>query len=184
MTEPVTENAAGETPETCRPLTGHTVVLSGTYETLTRGEAEEHVERLGGTLGANVTAKTTLLVAGKGSGSKTRAAQAKSIPIMTGETYEALVKAPHRTELVRDAVEAAPNPAEETETKAPEGTPRRETDRAHDSYYSTGNPGGVWTVWMKCFCKEWSHTGHSVTAAHEAHTEHRTELGLGPLPRR
>jgi DNA ligase (NAD+) len=79
MTEPggAAQPAAGtgdtDSPET-GPLTGHVVVVTGSMTgplaDLTRNEMNELVERAGGKSSGSVSAKTTLVVAGDGAGSK------------------------------------------------------------------------------------------------------------------
>lgn len=52
------------------PLTGATVVLTGTLPTLSRGDATALVEQAGGRVTSGVSRKTTFLVAGEEAGSK------------------------------------------------------------------------------------------------------------------
>ncbi|MCA0376961.1 MAG: NAD-dependent DNA ligase LigA [Gemmatimonadetes bacterium] len=52
------------------PLTGATVVLTGTLPTLSRGDATALVEQAGGRVTSSVSKKTTFLVAGEEAGSK------------------------------------------------------------------------------------------------------------------
>ena len=58
------------------PFQGLLFVLSGALSSLSRGEAEERIRRLGGALGGNVTRKTTHLVVGADPGSKLERARA------------------------------------------------------------------------------------------------------------
>jgi DNA ligase (NAD+) len=57
------------------PLTGETVVITGTLETMTRDEARDAARRAGATVTDSVTRKTTLLVVGADAGSKLRKAE-------------------------------------------------------------------------------------------------------------
>ena len=52
------------------PLTGKTVVLTGTLPTLNRTDATARIERAGGTVTSGVTKKTSVVVAGNEAGSK------------------------------------------------------------------------------------------------------------------
>ncbi len=64
------------------PLTGQTVVITGTLPTLSREEAEALVRRAGGKASGSVSAKTSFVVAGKNAGSKFETATRLRIPIL------------------------------------------------------------------------------------------------------
>jgi DNA ligase (NAD+) len=64
------------------PLSGKTLVLTGTLSSLTRGQAEERIKSLGGSVGSNVTKKTDYLVVGADPGSKLEKAQRLKVPIL------------------------------------------------------------------------------------------------------
>jgi DNA ligase (NAD+) len=59
-----------EIPSGDAPLTGKTVVVTGTLPTLSREEAEERIRKAGGTAGSSVSKKTAFVVAGESAGSK------------------------------------------------------------------------------------------------------------------
>lgn len=85
--EPTTEQVAtGDLP-----FTGKTVVVSGTVPGLTRNEANEWVERLGGKSTSSVSAKTGLAILGPGSGSKAAKAEKLGIEVMDSGDFATLV---------------------------------------------------------------------------------------------
>lgn len=73
--EPRVDPAAG-------PLTGQTWVLTGTLPTLTRNAAGGLIEQAGGTIGASVSKKTTVVVAGAEAGSKLDRARKLGIEVI------------------------------------------------------------------------------------------------------
>ena len=73
------------------PLTGKTVVVTGTLEKYTREEIEGLIETHGGKAGKSVSKKTAYLVAGVEAGSKLEKAQALGVPILTEDDFEKLV---------------------------------------------------------------------------------------------
>lgn len=76
---------AEETETIDSPLTGKTVVITGTLPTLGRKEAAELVERYGGKVSGSVSKKTDYVLAGEAAGSKLTKAQELGIAVITEE---------------------------------------------------------------------------------------------------
>jgi DNA ligase (NAD+) len=64
------------------PFEGLTVVITGSLEAMSRGQAEELVRSLGGKATKNVSKKTSLVVAGPGAGSKRARAEELGVRII------------------------------------------------------------------------------------------------------
>ena len=74
-------------------VAGKTVVFTGKLETMSRDEAKAQAERLGAKAAGTVSAKTDLVVAGPGAGSKLKKAAELGIPVIDEAAWAAIVAA-------------------------------------------------------------------------------------------
>lgn len=74
------------------PLTGKTVVVTGTLPTLGRREAAALIERYGGKVSGSVSKKTDYVLAGESAGSKLAKAQELGITVLTEEELRAMLE--------------------------------------------------------------------------------------------
>jgi DNA ligase (NAD+) len=82
--------AAGELAEE-GPLSGRTVVVTGTIEGFSRDEAEAAVRDAGGKPASSVSKKTDYVVAGPGAGSKLAKAEELGIPVLDADGFRRLL---------------------------------------------------------------------------------------------
>jgi len=73
------------------PLTGKSVVVTGTLEGFSRQEAEEAIRAAGGKPAGSVSKKTDYVVAGESAGSKLAKAQELGVPVLDADGLRALL---------------------------------------------------------------------------------------------
>ena len=80
-----------ERPEAASAFAGKTVVFTGTLEKMTRNEAKAVAERLGAKVSGSVSAKTDLVVAGPGAGSKLKDAEKHGVRVVSEDDWLGMV---------------------------------------------------------------------------------------------
>jgi len=78
-------------PARASPVSGKTVVFTGTLETMTRQEAKSRAEALGAKVAGSVSAKTDYVVVGADAGSKAKKATELNIPMLSEEEWKMLI---------------------------------------------------------------------------------------------
>lgn len=74
------------------PLTGKTVVLTGTLTGMSRSEAKSRLQGLGAKVSGSLSASTDVLIAGEKAGSKLKKAEALGVDVWDEEQFMALLK--------------------------------------------------------------------------------------------
>ena len=73
------------------PVAGKTIVFTGTLERMTRAEAKARAEALGARVAGSVSAKTDLVVAGPGAGTKARDAERLGVAVIDEDAWLRLI---------------------------------------------------------------------------------------------
>jgi DNA ligase (NAD+) len=73
------------------PLSGRTIVVTGSLDRFTRDEAKEQLEALGAKFSGSISAKTSALIAGADAGSKLDKARDKGVPVLGEDELVALL---------------------------------------------------------------------------------------------
>ena len=74
------------------PISGKTVVFTGTLERMTRSEAKARAERLGAKVAGSVSKNTDYVVAGPGAGSKLKNAKDLGVAVLTEDEWLKLIE--------------------------------------------------------------------------------------------
>ena len=80
-----------QTAATDTPVTGKTVVFTGTLERMTRAEAKARAEALGAKVSGSVSSRTDFLIAGPGAGSKATKAAELGVNVLDEDAWLALL---------------------------------------------------------------------------------------------
>jgi DNA ligase (NAD+) len=81
----------GRKPTAEGPLTGLTIVITGSFTGITREEATEALQKLGAKVAGSVSGKTSLLIAGEEAGSKLAKAQALGVRVVGEQELKTLL---------------------------------------------------------------------------------------------
>ena len=84
--------AATRITSASQPLTGKTVVVTGSLRNYTRQQIQDRISSLGGRAAASVSGSTDYVVAGESAGSKLERARELGVRILSEDEFEALIE--------------------------------------------------------------------------------------------
>jgi len=87
LLDEVTPQEAKQIDASGSPVAGKTLVFTGTLEKMTRAEAKARAEAMGAKVAGSVSAKTDLLIAGPGAGSKLKKAESLGVNIISEDEW-------------------------------------------------------------------------------------------------
>ncbi|MGX0901956.1 DNA ligase (NAD+) [Roseovarius sp. MBR-79] len=93
LTRHLTIEPAARPDTSGSPIAGKTLVFTGSLEKMTRAEAKARAEAMGAKVAGSVSARTDLLIAGPGAGSKARKAAEIGIEVIDEDAWLALIGA-------------------------------------------------------------------------------------------
>jgi DNA ligase (NAD+) len=73
------------------PLSGKTVVVTGTLKNYSREEIQEAIVKNGGRAAGSVSKKTDFVLAGEEAGSKLEKAKQLGVPVLTEEQFQRMI---------------------------------------------------------------------------------------------
>ncbi len=94
LVDQLVEITPAQAPQTDSPIAGKTIVFTGKLEHMTRAEAKARAEAMGARVAGSVSARTDLVVAGPGAGSKAQKAAKLGVEVIDEAAWLALANVP------------------------------------------------------------------------------------------